>query len=271
MLPRKESEYTMTREITVASGQTAQKKTLKQTILRKRKILIGYTQQYELLHAELELVKREYYLRVGSLFTRDNYLDIEIIKYKNIIELIKKGFSYEEAMKKIANMYYSPEPEDYTFEPPLPLDGDEKHNSITGKKLKQLWKKAVMKFHPDLALDKDEKRIREEIMKKINNAYRDRDYELLSELYKNNHVKGWHETTVEELEIMLVDVENKIIAIKKELEILRKSEWNNWKKKISVAKKTGEDVFKELEDMMLDDIVRKKRILAELKKTVELF
>lgn len=258
--------------ISVDSHNILRKKRLQQLILRKRKQVTVKSKQYGLLKDELELIKREYLLRVGSLFSRDNHLDIEIIKYKNILEFIRGGLTLEEAMVKVESEYYSEDFGDQTDFESRP-DGEfmTEHGRETSgeeQQLKSLWKKAVMKFHPDLVSDQKEKKVRENIMKQINKAYNERDFKALNDLYKNNEVKGWHETTIEELEQLLIEIENNLISIKNEFQLLKKTEWYQWKKKIIEAKKDGIDVFKELEDSMFDDIVRKTRILTDLKIAV---
>lgn len=260
----------MVRSIVIKVDKTTRKKLL-QSIERKKKRLITLTTQYEILRDELDVIKREYYFRVGKLFLRDNELDIEIIRYKNILALMKKGFSYSEAIKHLRNTFYG-QKESQKKDQEYVRDHVEgiynQFSEIESDDIKSLWKKAVTKFHPDLVVDPEEKKRREDIMKQINSAYAARDYAKLEELYHNNHLSLPEEVSVEDLEKLLIHLENMLIEYKNNIIMLKQSEWYGWKTKIRRSKKTGEDVFKELEDALLDDIVKKLRLLSALKKDV---
>jgi hypothetical protein len=248
------------------------KKKRLQALIKKRKEQLGViTSNFTLLQMELESIKREYYLRVGNLFSRDNQLDIEIIKQKNILSYIRAGMSHEEATRALEQSYFGDEQfdeQDFDFAEHVSLEQEENPSTYSQLALKKLWKKAVMKFHPDLVSNKEEKKRREHIMKKLNQAYAEGDYEVLEQLYHSEKVFEDSETTIEELEQALLHVENMIIKTKNDTLALKGTEWYGWKTKIRKAKKTGKDVFKELERALLDDIVKKMGILKELQREV---
>lgn len=249
----------------------SKKETLKRIVLRKKKILLLVTSRYELLKMELDLIKREYYFRVGSVLEKDNQLDMDIIAHKNILSLMKMGLSYKNALEKIheanhpvTDFEQEQDKEEFIAE----QDNNMKQDGLDINKLKQLWKKAVIKFHPDLTPDPEEKKKREDIMKKINKAYTERDINTLQDLYKNTFISNPKEISIEQLEQMIVNVENRIIMTKKDFSALKQTEWYRWKAKMRIAKKSGIDIFKEMEDALLDDVVKKMQILSELKREI---
>ncbi len=119
-----------------------------------------------------------------------------------------------------------------------------------------------------MALDPEEKSQREDLMKKINKAYAEGDIESLKSFDSTLSPEDWQETTVTNLEKMLVDIENMILFWQQEFKTLRVSEWYEWKKKVALAKKKKEDVFAELERKLLDDVVKKIDVLRSLRTEV---
>jgi hypothetical protein len=256
--------------IIIADKESSTKKRLLSIIKKRKMQLMQLKTQFELLQLELEAIKREYYFRVGKLIMRDNELDLQIISHKNILSLLKQGLSYKEAVETIKNMFYSEESADKAdevFEDYASIALD--NTSEDAQKLKTLWKKAVMKFHPDLVTDPTEKKLREGLMKQVNNAYAAQDYATLETIYTSNDVIQETETDLEALEQSLINLENIILKTRADMGDLKKTEWFSWKKKLRIAKKKGEDVFKELEDALLDDVIKKARKVADLKQAID--
>lgn len=234
---------------------------------KKRLVLLKLTITHEKLITELELIKKEYYLRIGKLFSKDNELDTEIIKYKSLLSMINNGATYKAACEAIQEDSMFENIHENSFYEEIHMQKEsERENSDISNNLKGLWKKAIMKFHPDLVTDSEEKKKREEIMKKVNKAYAENDYDTLQQLYRSKQTMNIKETTLTDLEQILVEIENMILHIKNEIALLKQTEWYAWKSKIRKAKKTGIDVFKELEETLQDDIARKIHILSKLKK-----
>ncbi len=244
------------------------------SITKKRKTLSLWTEKVETLNMELDLIKHEYDVRIGYLLLKDNQLDLEIIQLKNLKRLMEEGMSYEEALKHEEDAFYNEilrkqkeQEEEIEIEKEL-LEKREQVTEDMEEELKIIWKKLIRKFHPDLALDPEEKSQREDLMKRINKAYAEGDIESLKSFDSTLSPEDWQETTVINLEKMLVDIENMILFWQQEFKNLRVSEWYEWKKKIASAKKKKEDVFAELERKLLDDIVRKLDVLKSLRSEV---
>lgn len=248
-----------------------------QTIIKKKRLQLALiNSKFEMLKMELDNIKHEYYFRIGSLMQRDNTLDMDIIVHKKILTYLKNGFTYKEAVNKINGEFNKEkqeilEEEEEIYTKRAEVIDDEKIVDDNLKELKKLWKKAVMKFHPDLASDQTEKKERENIMKKINQAYSERNFEELNEVYKNTNIFPTKDMSIEDLQVILVNLENKVIQVKNNLLELKKTEWFNWKTKMKIAKKSGVDIFKEMEDSLLDDVLKKLRILSELKSEIDSF
>ncbi len=246
---------------------------LSKAIDGKRKILQELMEDVELLKIELNVMKHEYDIRIGSLLLKDNQLDLEILQMKNLKKCMDEGMSYKEALKHEEDAFYNEilrlqkEQDRIDEEKKSYADMNLFSKEIT-QDVKNLWKKLIRKFHPDLVLDVKEKLQREEMVKKINKAYSENDFETLSQYEEYSNVENRNETTVEMLEKVLVDIENMIIRLKNSYQSLKKSQWFSWKKKYETAKKSSIDIFADLEKALLDDIVKKISILNKLKSEI---
>lgn len=265
--------------ITTRSGNKSRIDLLHKLILKKQQIFARINSRYELLLRDLDQIKREYMLRIGTLIDKDNRLDMDIIIHKNILTLIKEGLTYEQAVNQLKDNTYSGMFDNYDFQENTDFKTEyftnfaenKTEKMVSDSKLKTLWKKAVLKFHPDLSTDPTEKQNREIIMKQINRAYFDGDIVTLKQLYNSTLLKSLDSATIEELELLLINIENKIIKLRKEYGALRKTVWFTWRKKINIAKKSGFDIFREMEDSLLDDVVRKMRILSDIKQELQYY
>ena len=252
-----------------------EKKVLQKIILKARQKLIVTITKTEMLRVELEMVKQEYHVRVGSLYLRSNQQDLEIIYYKNLLELMHNGYSYEEAVKKLDTTYYGQqkkmeeEREKLKWEKEIFNKREKSENNPEENDIKKLWKYLVSKFHPDLVLDAKEKKHREEIMKKVNRAYEEKNYNMLLQLKNEVSVEMSEENTIEKLTEFLIDIENEIIQQEIFFKELKNSEWHIWKLKIEKAKKQNKDIFIEIERPLLNEIVRNDEILHSLRVHIE--
>lgn len=248
------------------------KNQLKNSIFRKQKILEDWTEKVEELRMELELIKHEYHVRVGGLLLKDNQLDLEILQLKNLKEKMEQGMSYGEAIKEEEDAFYNEilrmqkEQESIDEEKEI-LEKRESVDSMIADEVKMIWKKLIRKFHPDLVTDSDEKNRREAIMKKINQAYSRNDIEALKAFENNAEVEDIAQSNIEKLEMILIGIENKIDELKIDWVELKNSMWYSWKIKKQKAARQ-EEVFAELEKTLLDDVVKKIKILQELRREV---
>lgn len=256
------------------SDNEKNRKLLLNSIKKKRLQLQKLVVRSELLRTKLDMLKREYMVKIGSLVLKDNQLDFEMIRLRNMISLMKEGKTFDEAEKELEDTFYAEQLEidkesenirnaERVFEKSKEWNSDEEQ-----QKAKKLFRKLIALFHPDLSQDEVEKRRREDIMKQINQAYEEGDITWLSRI-ESEHATT-QETPVNRLEDILVMLENEIFEHEKEFTLLKESEWYKWHIKISKTQKTISDIFSDVEKKLLDDIVGKIIEVRELQKTIEL-
>ncbi|HSA84360.1 MAG TPA: hypothetical protein VLF20_05770 [Patescibacteria group bacterium] len=244
---------------------------LRAVIDKKRIVLEKIVIETEMLKVNLDMARQEYMVKVGSLFNKDNQLDLEIIRLRNILHYMRQGMSYETAVNKIAETYYAEqielekEQQRINFEEEIYKKREEKEPSLLVN-IKKLWKKLIAKFHPDLTQDTDEKQRRTALMQQINKAYQEGDLEQLQQIDQENLED--HETTIENLEDILLRILKEIELQTQTYKELKQSEWYDWMIKIERAKKKHENIFAETERYLLNDIVRKLATIKSLKAEI---
>lgn len=242
-----------------------EKRELEKAIFEKEKILNRLIDKLEQLKIDLTMVKQEYEIKVGRLYLKLDEVDLEILKFKKIEDLISNGFSFEEAQKvieetlrerrqQIKKEYKKLDEEEREVESSKTISTEEK------EELKKLWHKLAHKFHPDKANGD------EEMMKKINKACAEGDLETLRAIDQNEAVADFEVKTIEALKSKLARLEKSINKISQEIEQLKRSEWYILKKNIEKAKKKNRDLLKELAEKLLTDIAKKENQLDKLKK-----
>lgn len=242
-----------------------EKRELEKAISEREKKLNVLIDEIEQLKIDLTVVKQEYDVRVGRLYLKLDEVDLEILKFKKIEDLISKGFSFEEAQKvvketlrkrreQIEEEYKKLDEEEKDIENRKDISKEDK------AELKNLWRKLAHKYHPDKANGN------EEMMKKINKAYAEGDLETLRAIDQNEVDADIEVKTIEALKNRLVGLEKSIKKIHQEFEQLKKSEWYILKENIEKAKKQKRDILSELADKVLSDIAKKENQVSELKK-----
>lgn len=138
--------------------------------------------------------------------------------------------------------------------------------------LKKLYYKAAKKFHPDLAIDDEERARRTKIMADVNKAYADGDQESLRAILEETeaapeYVKG------ESIGAELVRVIRKIAQVRQRLEAimqriveLKASDLFKLMMKIEEAEKDGIDLLGEMVSRVDRDISDAREHLAQVKK-----
>lgn len=248
-----------------AIDEPLEKRELEKAISEKEKTLNELIEEIEQLKIDLTAVKQEYDVKVGRLYLKLDELDLEILKFKKIEDLINKGFSFEEAQKiveetlkkrreQIEEEYKKLNEEEKEVESRKNISAEEK------EELKKLWRKLAHKYHPD-KFGGDE-----EMMKKINKAYAEGDLETLRAIDQNGAGDGIETYTIEALKNKMAGIEISIKKIHQEYELLKKSEWFILKENIEKAKKHDRDILSELADKVLSDIAKKENQVGELKK-----
>ncbi len=259
-------------QLTIRDDEKKKKEELELSINRKRNKLHRLQTKYASLQNDLNIIQQEYENRIGKLYAKDNALDLEIIRLKNIEKLVSEGLPYEEAAHEIEDLYntffkFTPDEDEYYASNYREYNANTS-NTMSEKveqNLKLLWKKLLFQFHPDLVTSVAEKQRREDIMKKINKAYKNKNYEALKMLESQYYIDEFKSGSTEQLEYVLVEIENVIVILEKQLRRLRTSEWYGWKQRLEKAEKSQFDIFAELEKSLLDDIISKTKIVNNLK------
>ncbi len=242
-----------------------EKRELEKAISEKEKKLNTLIKKIEQLKIDLTIVKQEYDVKVGRLYLKLDELDLEILRFKKIEDLINKGFSFEEAQKiveetlrkrreQIKEEYKKLGEEEKDIESRKSISEEEK------EELKKLWRRLAHKYHPDKVGGN------EEMMKKINKAYTEGDLETLRAIDQSGGGNGVETQTIEALKSKLAGLEILIKKIHQEYELLKKSEWYILKENIEKAKKQKRDILGELADKVLTEIAKKENQVNELRK-----
>ena len=242
-----------------------EKRELEKAISEKEKKLNTLIEEIEQLKIDLTIVKQEYDVKVGRLYLKLDEVDLEILKFKKIEDLISKGFSFKEAQKiveetlkkrreQIEEEYKKLDEEEKDIESRKYISEEEK------EELKKLYFKLAHKFHPDKANGS------EEMMKKINKAYAEGDIETLCAINRSETGADIEVKTIEALKNKLAGLEKSIKKISQEFEQLKRSEWYILKENIEKAKKQKRDILSELAEKLLTDIAKKENQLDKLKK-----
>jgi hypothetical protein len=247
------------------------KNQLKKTITEKSKTLLDLTEKIEELKYDLIVIKQEYDIKIGRLYLKLDELNLEILQQTKIAEGLKKGLGIKEA-RKIAEEETQGEKEKIDKENFRLDEQEEKEKLLSSeeeKELRKVWKELVKKFHPDLALNADDREDREKKMRLINNAYENRDLEKLKSILNEKVIEEEEVVSGEMLQERLSDILRAIEKQEQEYADLLKSEWNIWKTNIAKAKKKKRDLFKELETKILEEISQKQIDLQALKNENE--
>jgi len=250
---------------TISLDETPEKRKLKKIISEKEKRLNKLIEELEQLKIDLTVLKQEYEIKIGRLYLRLDEIDLEILKFKKIEDLINKAFSFEEAQQlveeslkkrreQIQKQYKKLDEEEKESESRKYISEEER------EELKTLWRKLAHKHHPDKA------GANEELMKKINKAYAEGDLETLRAIDQGGNGDDIEELTIEQLKKTLIVIEKSIQKISRELNQLKHSEWFILKENIEKAKKQNRDLLSELAEKLLTDIAKKENQVNELRK-----
>lgn len=148
----------------------------------------------------------------------------------------------------------------------------EKERFIPTEELKSQFWNLAKKIHPDLAVDEKDRAIREEFMKRANEAYQNGDSHLLHEMENEwlsnpTHIKG-EDVGAELVRVIriIASVEKRILKIDDELDILKQSEYFELKSEYEKAKAENRDLLKEMKAHLEEQIERKESEYDELVK-----
>lgn len=246
---------------------TEEKKRLRDAINRKKKESEQLMRKIEDLKWQLTEIQHQYLLRIGKLYIQIDRLNQEITTFRRLELLLRKGFTVKQAKQILMQREEANNTErknfhttDYISMPPEDDDTpDDRKDQI-----KKLYRKLIPRYHPDLSQDRKEKKMRENMMKRINKAYQEHNLEVLKAIDEERRFTDHEADTIEFLRKKLEEQIQVISSLQKEYRNLLYSEWYTWKKKIDKAKKNNKDIFKELEEELLEIINLRKATVTDL-------
>jgi len=250
------------------------------SLLRARKMaLLKAVTMAENIKLELVVVQREYEERIEPLAIEVTLLDEKVFELKKVKDLMDKGLSLLEAKRLVKERDTSreererarvaEEERDYV-EGAKPVkgkmsgDGQSRHSA----EIKKLWRTLACRFHPDLTQDESEKRIREEMMKKINEAYVKKDIDALRELALGFECKEIETicNNEEGLEEELALTEESLNRVLQRITAFRRSNWQFISREKRKAKRENRDYFSEMENSHLVEIAARKRLILRIER-----
>lgn len=248
------------------------KKRIRLVITRKKKILADVIADEGLLRSELMQIKHLHDTKIGTLYLKIDELDESIFALRKLGDLLNKDMTLKEAEKILKERAEAEAVKRDTEDERMHEEYERMMRRTAGApaggvELKKLWRKLAFRFHPDLVQDDEEKKERERMMQKVNEAYARGDIaglRLLDEFEEEAELDV--DVTMEELEQTLLDLESSLKRIKQKVVALKRSEWFAWKEKLATAKKEETDLFRDLEKKLKYQIGVRSKTITDLKK-----
>ena len=250
----------------------------------KEKKVSDLSIQIQNLKIALNLFLGEYNSKVGVLYISLDKIKLRIKEYQSRINLAKgkklspddlnniekevKGNSFQER-SKIDNLESETSDSSEEYDKNLEKEKEKYLDRKSLEKLKKLYRKLALRFHPDRAKNVKQRKEFEKIFPEINEAYQNGDLDTLKKYMKQAEreeqiAKEAPEEKLARLkkdyEIILVI----ILKIQRELEDFKTSETYKLKKKIDQAKEKGRDLIQELATTINLKISENQKILDKL-------
>jgi hypothetical protein len=218
------------------------------------------------LKAELLSFQHIYFEAVGKLIAELDELEAQIAEAK-AKKTPKAKTSAQSASSTRARATESARAFKEESEIPLP-----KRKFIPTDELKKMFRAVAKKIHPDLASDEKDRAIREELMKRVNKAYQEGDYEKLQsildeyearpEIIEGNSIGAELIRVIRDID----SIDKRINSIANEIDEIMKSELSLLKKKLDDAKMENRDFLTEMAEYLCLKIQSAKIELQEITK-----
>lgn len=250
----------------------------------KEKKVSDLSIQIQNLKIALNLFLGEYNSKVGVLYISLDKIKLRIKEYQSRINLAKgkklspddlnniekevRGNFFQER-SKIDNLESETSDSSEEYDKNLEKEKEKYLDRKSLEKLKKLYRKLALRFHPDRAKNVKQRKEFEKIFPEINEAYQNGDLDTLKKYMKQAEREEQiaKEAPEEKLvrlrkdyEIILVI----ILKIQRELEDLKTSETYKLKKKIDQAKEKERDLIQELATTINLKISENQKILDKL-------
>jgi hypothetical protein len=253
-------------------------------LAEKEKKVSDLSIQIQNLKIALNLFLGEYNSKVGVLYISLDKIKLRIKEYQSRINLAKgkklspddlnniekevRGNFFQER-SKIDNLESETSDSSEEYDKNLEKEKEKYLDRKSLEKLKKLYRKLALRFHPDRAKNVKQRKEFEKIFPEINEAYQNGDLDTLKKYMKQAEREEQiaKEAPEEKLvrlrkdyEIILVI----ILKIQRELEDLKTSETYKLKKKIDQAKEKERDLIQELATTINLKISENQKILDKL-------
>ncbi|MFA6006331.1 MAG: hypothetical protein WC764_01235 [Candidatus Paceibacterota bacterium] len=248
------------------------KKRIRAVIMRKKKLLADTAGDEQTLRNELMQIKHLYDTTIGVLYLKIDELDESIFALRKLGDLLDKDMTLKEAQKILAGRAEAEQTKRDEEDSRMHEEYDRmmRRSAATpanGLELKKLWRKLAFRFHPDLVQDDGEKKEREQMMQKVNDAYARGDLIGLRLLEESDDGEELDvDSSMEDLEQTLLDIESSLKRSKQKIVALKRSEWFSWKEKLAAAIDEENDLFKDLEKKLKYQAALREKSIIELKK-----
>jgi len=254
--------------------------TTKKRSKQSRKSSLQATTDAELTKLRIRLNKKREYIAILELElfnTRVALHEFSVIYNEQITplenrlrQLRRKLYEVLEAQRgpgeKEAADFAEPEEPDFTFKE----KGDNGWRKIGGKKrkasspkqeekIRDLFRDLAKRFHPDLTNDPDEKKWREEVMTKVNQAYANRDLRTLQALAEQPDrpppsAMQTHEQEIASLKAELKRLDGVIADLKARIRHLEESPAWQLKLEARMQRRSGSDLLTEMATKLKEQI-----------------
>lgn len=240
--------------------------------------------QIQNLKIALNLFLGEYNSKVGVLYISLDKIKLRIKEYQSRINLAKgkklspddlnniekevRGNFFQER-SKIDNLESETSDSSEEYDKNLEKEKEKYLDRKSLEKLKKLYRKLALKFHPDRAKNEKQRKKFHKIFSAINEAYQNGDLNTLLKYMKQSEREEQiaKETPEEKLTRLKKDYEvilGIILKMHRELEDLEASETYKLKKKVDQAKEKGRDLLQELSATVTLEISENQRMLDKL-------
>lgn len=246
---------------------TQEKRELIRLVQKKEQELQTVLEKVESLKRLIAEFQELYDIKIRKLYLRLEYLEEQVLKYRNIREVVDNLFSfaeaeevYEETMKsrraRMAEDYERGHSREESVQKRNALSESVQHE------LKVLYRKLARLFHPDRLAGDDT------FMIQINNAYAQADVEFLRNFQLHHAPADKQDYSLHGLQQRLQDVYRLIENANTEIQLLRKHDMYIMKQHVAKTKLSKEIFFQNQAKKIRRKIMQKQEELDDLKEKV---
>ena len=223
--------------------------------------------------AEVAIFEREFEARVGHLVDQLAYIEAELERYLERIQLKREDKTFGSGYIPVEEQYrqrWTPPPRSSKTPPKKkPPPPKPKLIKLEAKVMKKLYRTLTKKYHPDLAKDDEDRDFRTAMMVEVNEAYKTEDGTKLQALVDDLDsqplppIKPVIEPTLTSAEIIqklkddLYHTEHRLRKVHAELQSLPNKSSVRLSLEVKLARRRGRDLIAEMIDNLNKKIARK--------------